>query len=59
MSCPDSLPAAVGALAAAAARGRSDGEIALLAAFFTQLGDSLSLILAARAAAETEAADEG
>lgn len=48
MSCPASLPAAVGALAAAIAQGRSDEEIALLAAVLTQLGDSLAVIAAAR-----------
>ena len=49
MPCTDSLPAAVGALAASIAQGRSQEEIALLAAIFTQLGDSLALVLAARA----------
>lgn len=48
MSCPDSLPAITGALAAGIAQGRKEQEIALLAAFFTQLGDSLAVILAAR-----------
>ena len=48
MPCPSSLPAAVGALAAAIAEGRGDQELALLAAIFTQLGDSLAVILAAR-----------
>lgn len=48
MLCPDSIPSAVGALSAAIARGRPDDEIALLAAVFTQLGDSLALVLAAR-----------
>ena len=49
MPCPDTLPAAVGALAAAIAEGRSDDELALLSALFVQLGDSLTTILAARA----------
>ncbi len=49
MSCPESLPATVGALAAAITQGRSEEEIAVLAALFTQLGDSLAVILAAKA----------
>jgi len=52
MSCSDSVPAAIGALAAAVAQGRSDEEIGLFAAIFTQLGDSLALILAARVCEE-------
>lgn len=40
MSCQDALPAAVSAAAAAMAQGKSDEEVALLAAIFTQLGDS-------------------
>ncbi len=48
MCCSDSLPAAVGALAAAIAQGRSADDLALLGAIFTQLGDSLALIAAAR-----------
>lgn len=40
MSCQDTLPAAVSAAAAAMAQGKSDEEVALLAAIFTQLGDS-------------------
>lgn len=50
MPCPDSLPAAAGAAAAVLAEGRSEEEVALLAALFTQLGDSLALLLASRAA---------
>ncbi len=46
MSCQDALPAAVGAAAAAMAQGKSDAEVALLAAIFTQLGDSLAMIAA-------------
>ena len=49
MPCIDPVPAAVGALAAALAAELDDGELALMAAVFTQLGDSLSLILARRA----------
>ena len=49
MLCPESMPAAVAAMAAAIAQGRSDEELGLLAAIFTQLGDSLASILVARA----------
>lgn len=49
MSCQDALPAAVSAAAAAMAQGKSDAEIALLAAIFTQLGDSLAMIVALHA----------
>ena len=49
MSCQDALPAAVSAAAAAMAQGKSDEEVALLAAIFTQLGDSLAMIVALRA----------
>lgn len=45
----DTLPAAVGTLAAAMAQGRTAEDIALLSAIFVQLGDSLALIAAARA----------
>ena len=45
MSCQDALPAAV----SAAAAGKSDEEVALFAAIFTQLGDSLAMIVALRA----------
>ena len=45
MSCQDALPAA----AAAMAQGKSDEEVALFAAIFTQLGDSLAMIVALRA----------
>ena len=48
MQCPDAIPAAVGALSAVLAQGRSDDEISFLAALFTQLGDSLALLLASR-----------
>lgn len=46
MSCQDALPAAVSAAAAAMAQGKSDEEVALI---FTQLGDSLAMIVALRA----------
>lgn len=49
MPCQDALPAAVSAAAAAMAQGKSDEEVALLAAIFTQLGDSLAMIVALRA----------
>lgn len=54
MLCPDQLPAATGALAAALAERCSQEEIELLAAFFCQLGDSLTMILAAQACAEAK-----
>ena len=38
-----------GIVAAAMALGKSDEEVALLAAIFTQLGDSLAMIVALRA----------
>ena len=46
---PDSMPAAIGALAAAIAQVLSESELTLLAAVLTQLGDSLTVILAQRA----------
>ena len=49
MSCPEPLPATVSVLASTIADGLSDNEVALLAALFPQLGDSLALILALRA----------
>ena len=49
MNCPDALPAAIGALAAVIAQGRSDEEVGLLSSMFVQLGDSLATILSARA----------
>lgn len=49
MSCQDTLPAAVSAAAAAMAQGKSDEEVALLAAISTQLGDSLAMIVVLRA----------
>ena len=44
-----SADAAVSAAAAAMAQGKSDEEVALLAAISTQLGDSLAMIVALRA----------
>lgn len=49
MSCPEPLPATVSVLASTISDGLNDNEVALLAAQFTQLGDSLALILALRA----------
>ena len=49
MSCQDALPGAVRAAAAGPAPGKSDEGVALLAAIFTQLGDSLAMIVALRA----------
>ncbi len=49
MLCPEAVPTAVGALAAALASELSDDELALLSAVLVQLGDSLTAILAARA----------
>lgn len=40
--CPNSLAAAVTALAAAMAEGRCADEISLLGAVFAQLGDTLT-----------------
>ena len=48
--------AAVSAAAAAMAQGKSDEEVALLAAIFTQLGDSLAMIVAVCARAKKAAA---
>lgn len=56
MSCQDALPAAVSAAAAAMAQGKSDEEVALFAAIFTQLGDSLAMIVALRACEKAAAA---
>jgi hypothetical protein len=51
----DALPAVVGALAAGIAREcPNDETLGLLAALFTQLGDSLGLIAAARACNQAE-----
>lgn len=51
MLYPDVIPTAAGTAAAAIAQGRSDADIAFLAALFTQIGDGLALILTARACA--------
>lgn len=42
--CPNQLTAAITALAAFMAEGRSADEISLLAAVLTQLGDTLATI---------------
>ena len=52
MSCPNPLPATVGALAATIAEGLCDDELALMAALFVQLGDSLATVLACRVVQE-------
>jgi hypothetical protein len=44
----------ISALACAIAKGKSDDEIALLGAFFTQLGDSLQTIIAVEACNDNE-----
>ena len=51
MLCQDALPMLAGAMA----KGRGDEELALLAALFSQLGDSLAVILALRAGENTDA----
>ena len=48
MSCQDALPAAVSA-ACCASRLLPSRACALLAAIFTQLGDSLAMVVALRA----------
>lgn len=50
--CPNQLTAAITATAAALAQGRSAGELSLLAAVFTQLGDTLATIAAQTALCE-------
>jgi hypothetical protein len=57
MSCQDVLPAAVSAAAAAMAQGKSDEEVTLLAAIFTQLGDSLAMIVALRACEKSDGSE--
>lgn len=44
--CPDSLAAAVTAIAAALAQGKSSKELSLLGAVLSQLGDTLSTMAA-------------
>lgn len=58
MPCQDTLPALVGALASALAQGRSDEELALLSALFSQLGDSFAMILALRTGTNTGAGSD-
>lgn len=48
MQYGSSLPALIGALAAAIAQELTTQQVSLLAAVLTQLGDSLSVIAAAR-----------
>lgn len=54
MLCQDALPMLAGAMASALAKGRGDEELTLLAALFSQLGDSLAVILALRAGENTD-----
>ena len=44
MICPNTLAASITAVAIALADGRSDDEINVLGAAFTQLGDTLTLM---------------
>lgn len=46
--CPNQLIAAITATAAAIADGKSEDEISLLGAIFTQLGDTLETIATQR-----------
>lgn len=46
--CPGQLAASITAFAAAIAEGRSAEELTLLGAAFSQLGDTLTTIAAAR-----------
>jgi cytochrome c553 len=55
MCTSDAIPTAVGALSAAIAENLSDDDIALLSAIFSQLGDSLAVILAARDCCSSQA----
>lgn len=57
---PCAINVSASALACAIAEGRTSQEINLLSAFFTQLGDSLATIQAARECSEmNESADNG
>ena len=46
--CPENIVASITAIAVALSKGRSQEEISLLAAVFTQLGDTLATIASAR-----------
>lgn len=48
MVCPENLAASVTALAIMISKDKSDAEIAVLGAIFTQLGDTLETIIAQR-----------
>lgn len=48
----------ISALACAIAKGKSNNEIAVLSAFFNQLGDCLETITAVRACNESAASKE-
>jgi hypothetical protein len=54
MSCLNPSPIFVGALASAIAQCCTDEELEVLAAVFTQLGDSLALILATQGSEGSE-----
>ena len=53
------LTAAVTALANAIAERLSDGELALIASLFVQLGDTIATILAGRALTEEQKENNG
>ena len=53
------LTAAVTALANASAERLSDGELALIASLFVQLGDTIATILAGRAQREEQKENNG
>lgn len=55
----ESLPAFVGAVSSAIAKNFCDDDLAVLAAVFTQLGDSLALIAAARIKCANKRTDSG
>lgn len=44
MMCPNELVTSITALAVAIAEGKSEDELSVLAALFTQLGDTLETI---------------
>lgn len=52
MCFPENLTLSISAIAAAIAQGRATEEIDLMAAVFTQLGDTLATISAARGICE-------
>ncbi len=54
--CPEVLVTAVTTAAIAMSKDLSSSDIVLLASMFTQLGDTLNTIVAARASCEEETA---